>query len=66
MYRFYRWFKKYELYILPVLVVSYIFSYLFTNNLPKIGQALPAGRYRQVLRALRGAGHAGGAPPHRG
>ncbi|WP_237564308.1 MULTISPECIES: sugar ABC transporter permease [unclassified Actinomyces] len=27
-------------YILPVLVVSYIFSYLFTNNLPQIGQAL--------------------------
>ena len=27
-------------YVLPVLVVSYIFSYLFTNNLPQIGQAL--------------------------
>ena len=27
-------------YVLPVLVVSYIFSYLFTNNLPAIGQAL--------------------------
>ncbi len=27
-------------YILPVLVVSYIFSYLLTNNLPQIGRAL--------------------------
>ena len=27
-------------YILPVLVVSYIFSYLFTNNLPLIGERL--------------------------
>ncbi|QKD80693.1 sugar ABC transporter permease [Actinomyces marmotae] len=27
-------------YILPVLVVSYIFSYLLTNNLPQVGQAL--------------------------
>lgn len=27
-------------YILPVLVVSYIFSYLFTNNLPLIGEKL--------------------------
>lgn len=27
-------------YILPVLIVSYIFSYLFTNNIPAIGQWL--------------------------
>ena len=27
-------------YILPVLIVAYIFQYLFTNNLPAIGQAL--------------------------
>lgn len=26
--------------ILPVLIVAYIFSYLFTNNLPKLGQWL--------------------------
>ena len=26
--------------ILPVLIVSYIFGYLFTNNLPEIGQKL--------------------------
>ena len=26
--------------ILPVLIVAYIFNYLFTNNLPAIGQAL--------------------------
>ncbi len=29
--------------ILPVLIVAYIFNYLFTNNLPAIGQALGIG-----------------------